>query len=1466
MSEPSLVQSSGSSSSAIISSNSAETQSTTMYESPPSSSESSGSEYSSSEDGHSSVVNQGHNGSDIPSSQPVETETKDIPTEEEQVKDSNIIHARAYQLEMFEESLRRNIIVAMETGSGKTQVAVLRIQAELERSPPDKIIWFLAPTVALGEQQFRVLKSQIPAVQIKLLVGADNIDTWTETRIWDDYLRNVRIMVSTYQVLLDAISHAFVRMDRLSLIVFDEAHNCTGNHSGCGIMARYRDNKAMGLPVPSILGLTASPVVKSMPDSLQDIENTLDAVCKSPSIHREELLSAVNRPAMSCVFYSYPARVPYTNSMESLENVYQGLNIFKDPYVLRLQATNTERSNAALIKTLRKKDTFIFSQFKSLCRKTVELSRELGPWASDYFIRTTVTQYLDSARKNDSWFETWDTREKQYLARELEKIEIPTPPELKDNKSQIGISNKVAALVQELSSSADDTIAIIFVRQTATVAVLSTMLSNHPSIKHRFRIGTMIGTSNHGARKRDVGELIRANGPRDLEGFRMGKLNLLVATNVLEEGIDVPACNLVICFDGPGNLKSFIQRRGRARMRESRLVLMLSGPTNQHHEWMALEEEMKKQYQDDMREVNELWELEESEQPDIEPLYIPATGAKLDFNQAKSHLEHFCRIIAYRKYVEAQPYYVFKQTQVSREGLPQIRATVVLPMSLPPNLRRIEGSGSWYSEKNASKDAAFQAYVALYKAELVNDNLMPLRDELEEEGVESRDAIAEVNERWNPWTGMARSWIDAPELYQRRLRLVDQEGNTLGEFDASLPLPFPKLSTFEVFWDKDTSWRIETGEMNVISAQQLDVDQSAALVDLAYGHRREVKDAKQVLHLRLLTEEQIPFRQLRGRDIVKEGCLNSLSLIRANWGAPYFFEAWLPSKPPLDSTQYVSRQVSEEPVDVPWLALKKWPRRRDFLHPVGKDASAKSSKKSYRTIYPAHLCRMDGTHFSNVRLGSLIPSITHMVEVHLVAEELCNTILKEVAFSDTSLVITAISSPAAGQSANYERYEFLGDSVLKMLATATVTANYPHFPEGYLDAKKSNIVSNARLYRAAVETGLDKFILSQRFNGREWRPLYIDDLAQAEAGSGGTRELSTKTIADVVEALIGAALVDGGMPKALTCLRLFIPDVEWRDLDSACRILFDQTQMSTHLSPVLEPLEQLIGYSFRNKNLLLEATTHSSFNLTPWTVACMERLEFVGDAVLDSIITSVLWSYDKRELVHYEMHLLRAASVNADILGFLEMEWSVAQEATTISTNKSTVETQTQFPFWKFMRHASTEIGAAQRATEERHEKEREAILDAVRHGSEYPWALLAHLCIPKFFSDFFESLLGAVWVDSGGSMDVCTQIAEKAGILPYLRRMLADNVDVLHPKNRLGNLVARRNKQVKYQSEVREMEDGSKQLFCKVLVDDELVTEVGKGVSREEVVTRAADAAYKLLRDASIGDTKITTDEAMTG
>lgn len=135
-----------------------------------------------------------------------------------------IIHTRAYQQELLEESLRRNLIIALDTGSGKTHISVLRMKHETERQSRKvrsvhtrpvlqiliatfgEVSWFIAPTVALVEQQYDVIKTAIP-VSVGLVSGASEPNQWKDASLWRRILASHRIMVTTPQVLLDALHH-----------------------------------------------------------------------------------------------------------------------------------------------------------------------------------------------------------------------------------------------------------------------------------------------------------------------------------------------------------------------------------------------------------------------------------------------------------------------------------------------------------------------------------------------------------------------------------------------------------------------------------------------------------------------------------------------------------------------------------------------------------------------------------------------------------------------------------------------------------------------------------------------------------------------------------------------------------------------------------------------------------------------------------------------------------------------------------------------------------------------------------------------------------------------------------------------------------------------------------------------------------------------------------------------------------
>ena len=88
-----------------------------------------------------------------------------------------------------------------------------------------QLIFFLAPSRTLAEQQFKALNSELSAYGIRLLTGADGVEKWTDQRLWDAVLTNVKVVVATPAVLKDALSHAFVTISRVALCVFDEGQS-----------------------------------------------------------------------------------------------------------------------------------------------------------------------------------------------------------------------------------------------------------------------------------------------------------------------------------------------------------------------------------------------------------------------------------------------------------------------------------------------------------------------------------------------------------------------------------------------------------------------------------------------------------------------------------------------------------------------------------------------------------------------------------------------------------------------------------------------------------------------------------------------------------------------------------------------------------------------------------------------------------------------------------------------------------------------------------------------------------------------------------------------------------------------------------------------------------------------------------------------------------------------------------------
>lgn len=293
-------------------------------------------------------------------------------------------------------------------------------------------------------------------------------------------------------------------------------------------------------------------------------------------------------------------------ALTRLLTLFENLDIMRDPYVIELQGKTGFRSQSQLETTIRTRQTYCQDQMKAWCNRSQHIQNELGTWATDFYIRSVFNKLETSIHANDELLADWGSREQEYLLEVLAEVGSVLPSGVSPTIASHAISAKAERLFELLEREHNDDFAgLIFVQQRAEAAVLSHLISVHPRTKDKFRCGTYIGSSTNSHRKSR--EIIDLLDPRDqksyLDELRERHKNLIIATSVLEEGIDVSACHIVICFNRPANLKSFVQRRGRARRVHSKFVILVEehDVISKAKDWESLEEEMKKAYMDDER-------------------------------------------------------------------------------------------------------------------------------------------------------------------------------------------------------------------------------------------------------------------------------------------------------------------------------------------------------------------------------------------------------------------------------------------------------------------------------------------------------------------------------------------------------------------------------------------------------------------------------------------------------------------------------------------------------------------------------------------------------------------------------------------------------------------------------------------------------------------------------------------------
>ena len=494
---------------------------------------------------------------------------------------------RDYQKELAQPGMEgKNYIFIAPTNSGKTLVAAMVISDHLNkhqlRSPCH--VAFVVPTKPLADQQMSELDGFIPEAMVDVYTGA------TSAKVADSIKQNNNISVCTAGKLLEEIKAKQVKFDQLSLIVFDECHHTKKGHPFSKLMElylQYRDDPERAGGLPQIIGMTASPGAGENPDT--EKMKTIDHL-----LHLAARMDATG--GFKTVTENLEELHQSTKSSEFSSKFLQPRDTSDDLFFSEVSA-EMDRLERLVLNEMMNNDFIKWSQEYETKVQQVKSSLER---INDPRIRNDIST-LNLLRCYSNALSIYmDMQQKDAVKVIREHTGLPnddskcTPQELdlkhrlkfllqKADRMPARKNPKLESMEKILYETFQDNPAsrgIIFIRTKRHAHALKEWISENLILKAMVRPDVITGQT------RDAGEgMIQVTQAEVVSNFRGGLTNLLIATSVAEEGLDIPDCNLMIRYEHVTNEIAKEQTRGRARAENSRGYLLASSNIRKFQEF-----------------------------------------------------------------------------------------------------------------------------------------------------------------------------------------------------------------------------------------------------------------------------------------------------------------------------------------------------------------------------------------------------------------------------------------------------------------------------------------------------------------------------------------------------------------------------------------------------------------------------------------------------------------------------------------------------------------------------------------------------------------------------------------------------------------------------------------------------------------------------------------------------------------
>lgn len=466
------------------------------------------------------------------------------------------IKPREYQQKIFEVCKDKNCLVVLPTGIGKTLIALMLSIYTQKKFPATKTL-FLAPTRPLAEQHLLYFKKHLPELFAELVLFTGKTNAEKRKKIWE----NSDIIFSTPQCISNDIKKNLYSLENVSLLIQDECHRCLKNYAYTFISEKYKEQSKN----QKILGLTASPGIEKEKIKQISVNLGIESI-EVRTRDSEDVKEYLQELEFNTIRLEFAEEFKEIDKLIKL--VYnQKIQELKNRKLLFMPPTKTNiiKLQQQLISTMNygKRD---FNKLvgASVAAQAIKISHliELFETQTLYTAQNYIKNLYEQAAKKQSKAVQTIAKNKNF---NLASIKIN---ELISKKIEHPKLLELISIMENSINKNPKNKTIIFSQFRDTVTKISNELNKIPGINSKTFVGQ--------AKKADTG-LSQKEQQEIIRDFREGKINVICATSIAEEGLDIPEVNSVIFYEPiPSAIRS-IQRRGRtARLMKGKSIILIT--------------------------------------------------------------------------------------------------------------------------------------------------------------------------------------------------------------------------------------------------------------------------------------------------------------------------------------------------------------------------------------------------------------------------------------------------------------------------------------------------------------------------------------------------------------------------------------------------------------------------------------------------------------------------------------------------------------------------------------------------------------------------------------------------------------------------------------------------------------------------------------------------------------------------